>query len=73
MSDSMRITRAIGLVKDLQRALEEGFLIVVTTVSAPKEPVVEGEIPSDRVRSAYATLRHAFSYMADTADIESTL
>jgi len=27
-SAAMRINRAIGLLKDLQRALEEGFLIV---------------------------------------------
>ena len=72
-SAAMRINRAIGLLKDLQRALEEGFLIVATTVPAPKEPVVEGEIPSDRVRGAYATLRSVFNRMADTTDIESTL
>jgi hypothetical protein len=73
MSDGMRIKRAIGHLKDLQCALEEGFLIVATTVPAPKEPVVEREIVSDPTRDAMATLRHAFSRMADTADIESTL
>jgi hypothetical protein len=73
MSDGMRIKRAIGRLKDLQCALEEGFLIVATTVPAPKEPVVEREIVSDPTRDAMATLRNAFSRMADTADIESAL
>ena len=73
MSDGMRIKRAIGHLKDLQCALEEGFLIVATTVPAPKEPVVEREIVSDPTRDAMATLRNAFSRMADTADIESAL
>ncbi len=73
MSDAMRIRRAIGLVKDLQCALDEGFLIVATTVPAPKETVVEGEVVSDPIRVAYATLRSVFNRMADTTDIESTL
>lgn len=56
----------------VQRA-DEGFLIVPTSVPAPKEPVVEGEILSDQVRGANATLGSVFNPMADKTDIESTL
>jgi hypothetical protein len=47
MSDGMRITRAVSLVKDLQRALEEGFLVVSAPVSTPTVTVIEGEIVPD--------------------------
>jgi hypothetical protein len=73
MSDAMRITRAVSLVKDLQRALEEGFLFEATPAPPSKAPLLEGEVVSDQVRGAYAKLRSVFNRMADTADIENAL
>jgi len=73
MSDSMRITRAATLVKDLQRALEEGFLVLPSPAPTSKAPLLEGEGVSERVRGAYSTLCGVFNSMADTTDIENTL
>ena len=71
--DAMRITRAVSLVRDLQRAPEEGFLVIATSGPTPKVPVIECTIVPDQVQEAYATLGNIFNCMADTADIESTL
>jgi hypothetical protein len=65
-------TRADTLVKDLKRA-DEGSLVVTTPAPTSKAPLLEGDVVSDRVRGAYATLRRVLNRMADTADIESTL
>jgi predicted small secreted protein len=73
MSDSMRITRAATLVKDLQRALDEGFLVVTASGPTPTVPVIECEIVPDGNRDAMATLRNVYNRMADTADIENAL
>jgi hypothetical protein len=73
MSDAMRITRAVSLVKDLQRALEDGFLVVTTNAPTSKALLLEGEVGSDQVRGAYAKLRSVFNRMADTAEIENVL
>ena len=73
MSDAMRITRAVSLVKDLQLALEVGLLVVTASGPTPKVPAIEYEIVPDRTRDAMATLRGVFNRMADTADIENAL
>ena len=73
MSDSMRITRAATLVKDLQRALDEGFLVVTASGPTPTVPVIECEIVPGGNRDAMATLRGVYNRMADTADIENAL
>jgi hypothetical protein len=52
---------------------EEGFQVVTTPAATSKDPLLEGNVVSDRGRGAYAILRSVFNRMADTTDIESAL
>jgi hypothetical protein len=45
MSDAMRISRATSLAKDLQRALEEGFLLEATPVAGNENVAVPPHTP----------------------------
>jgi len=67
------INSGVDPIKDLERALDEGSLVVTTPAPTSKASLLEGEVVSDRVRGAYATLRSVLNRMADTAEIERTL
>jgi hypothetical protein len=73
-SDALRISRAVVLLEDLERALEEGFLLAAAPpVPAPVAPPIAGEPAADPDQGELEGLRRQIFRMADTAEISSCL
>lgn len=72
-NDAMRISRAVGLVKDLEIALDEGVLFDSPPVSLPTAPSITGMPVSDPDTGMLESLRRELFRIADTWEAERIL